>query len=262
VDLTIGMCGQYVVIPGNNSKLVLDAMRNRRWWGPVGPEYPMFNFLWEQWSSPRRFLDLKTTASFKQVINHVENHLCISQKKVCALRSSPSGATIGTDVLIPCAVLIPEPEEVLKGQERTTREDHTEDVSAPGDRSEPTRPKRSRTMIFNVCYAQEHTPDEVDTIDSFRRYYLQLEERVSREDLIDSWSWNSSRPPDCEIRRRTQTSRTSGSSSLQLTVIGAWGSNWRATFRRSSTLSWIVTRRRMPKVSREGGRVWALLLWQ
>jgi hypothetical protein len=78
---------QYMIMPGNNSQLVLNALRARKWWapanssaignggmhsgcvsgGPVGEIHTFFNFFWEQWSPPKRFSDLKAVPFCTQV---------------------------------------------------------------------------------------------------------------------------------------------------------------------------------------------------
>jgi hypothetical protein len=70
---------KYIVMPGNNSKLIKESLERRDWWQETHPFSSLFNFKWKPDSHGIRF-DRLNPSTTKQLINHFENHYNISEK--------------------------------------------------------------------------------------------------------------------------------------------------------------------------------------
>ena len=57
---------KYVIMPGNNSRLIKEAMQRRDWWIETPPFNSMFNFKWQPFSNGIRF-DNVTSHNHKQL---------------------------------------------------------------------------------------------------------------------------------------------------------------------------------------------------
>ena len=65
---------KYIVTPGNNSKLIKEAMKRRPWWVEIPNVDSVFNFKWQPVSYRMKFRELSSKSSFKQIVNHFEYH--------------------------------------------------------------------------------------------------------------------------------------------------------------------------------------------
>ena len=71
----------YIILPGNASYLVKNCMQHRiNWKEPFSVACSLFNFKWQQISYGLDFNNLSKFSSFKQMVNHFENHGFISNK--------------------------------------------------------------------------------------------------------------------------------------------------------------------------------------
>ena len=70
-----------IVCYGNNSDLILETLRRRRWWSPVGYNGKNYNLFWEQNSSNTRFRDQKPANISRMAYNHIQNHELLTTKK-------------------------------------------------------------------------------------------------------------------------------------------------------------------------------------
>ena len=71
----------YAIVPGNASYLIKNCMFHRtNWKESYSYVTNLFNFKWVQSSQGINYLSLGKFASFKQIVNHFENHSCISNK--------------------------------------------------------------------------------------------------------------------------------------------------------------------------------------
>ena len=71
----------YAIVPGNASYLIKNCMLHRtNWKESYSYVTNLFNFKWVQSSQGLNYLSLGKFASFKQIVNHFENHSCISNK--------------------------------------------------------------------------------------------------------------------------------------------------------------------------------------
>jgi hypothetical protein len=71
---------KYFIGGGNNKELVDKIMERRDWWEPTESFNTLFNFKWQQGQRGYRYERLIANNSFKQVVNHMENHVEISTK--------------------------------------------------------------------------------------------------------------------------------------------------------------------------------------
>ena len=72
---------KYVIMPGNNSRLIKEAMQRRDWWIETPPFNSMFNFKWKPFSQGIRFENV-TSQNHKQIVNHFEYHAHLSEKSL------------------------------------------------------------------------------------------------------------------------------------------------------------------------------------
>lgn len=71
----------YIILPGNASYLVKNCMQHRiNWKEPFSVTTSLYNFKWQQISYGIDFASLSKFSSFKQIVNHYENHYFISNK--------------------------------------------------------------------------------------------------------------------------------------------------------------------------------------
>ena len=71
----------YAIVPGNASYLIKNCMFHRTTWKESYSYVTnLFNFKWVQSSQGINYLSLGKFPSFKQIVNHFENHSCISNK--------------------------------------------------------------------------------------------------------------------------------------------------------------------------------------
>ncbi len=105
-------CYKFIVMPGNNSRLIREALEKRHWWIEIQPVHSMFNFRWHPVSTGIRFDRLtghkqkggenfgmgNNLTSFnatlgpqadgtsvaelnqRQMVNHLENHPLTTEK--------------------------------------------------------------------------------------------------------------------------------------------------------------------------------------
>lgn len=71
---------KYIVTPGNNSNLIREAMQQRSWWVEIPNVDSAFNFKWQPVSYRMKFRKLNQKGPVKQVVNHFENHRCLTEK--------------------------------------------------------------------------------------------------------------------------------------------------------------------------------------
>ena len=62
---------KYVIMPGNNSNLIREALARRSWWIEIPNFNSHFNFKWTPVSNGVNFRDLELK-DFKQMVNHFE----------------------------------------------------------------------------------------------------------------------------------------------------------------------------------------------
>ena len=70
---------KYIITPGNNSKLIREAMKRRSWWIEIPNFNFLYNFKWQPVSNGIKFSDLDGLSA-KQIVNHFEFHKEISTK--------------------------------------------------------------------------------------------------------------------------------------------------------------------------------------
>ena len=71
----------YLIIPGNASYLIKNCMQHRvNWKESFNAITSVFNFKWQQSSFGIDYNDLGIDLNLKQLVNHYENHYCISNK--------------------------------------------------------------------------------------------------------------------------------------------------------------------------------------
>jgi hypothetical protein len=70
---------KYIVMPGNNSRIIKEAMEKRDWWVETHPFSSLYNFKWKPDSNGIRF-DQLSSQTTKQVVNHYEYHNQLSAK--------------------------------------------------------------------------------------------------------------------------------------------------------------------------------------
>ncbi|CAI2384071.1 unnamed protein product [Moneuplotes crassus] len=71
---------KYVIAPGNNSKLIREVMKQRSWWIEIPNYNSLYNFKWQPFSKGIKFEDLDIH-TLKRVVNHLEGHPQLSQKR-------------------------------------------------------------------------------------------------------------------------------------------------------------------------------------
>ena len=71
---------KFIVTPGNNSKLIREAMRKRSWWVEVPNYNSVFNFKWQPTSHRMKFREIGRGNMLTQVVNHLEFHKYLSVK--------------------------------------------------------------------------------------------------------------------------------------------------------------------------------------
>lgn len=71
---------KYIVVSGNNSGLIREAMQKRQQWIEIPNINSIFNFKWQPVSTGIRFDELQAKRSVKQVVNHLKGHKWISEK--------------------------------------------------------------------------------------------------------------------------------------------------------------------------------------
>jgi len=74
---------RYKLLPGNNVRCVLNALRRRTWWHPVANEESLCantsaNIIWEQYRNMARYRDNNHE---NVVLNHLQNNACLVSKK-------------------------------------------------------------------------------------------------------------------------------------------------------------------------------------
>jgi hypothetical protein len=67
------------VIPGNNARLIKEALEKRDWWAETHPFSSLHNFKWKPESHGIRF-DRLNPSTTKQAFNHFECHYQLSEK--------------------------------------------------------------------------------------------------------------------------------------------------------------------------------------
>jgi hypothetical protein len=77
---------KYIVTPGNNSKLIREAMKTRPWWVEIPNVDSAFNFKWQPVSFRMKFRELgnRSNKTHKQIVNHFEFHKYLSEKVSCS----------------------------------------------------------------------------------------------------------------------------------------------------------------------------------
>lgn len=63
---------KYIVLKGNNSNLVREALMRRPWWTPTAEHDTQFNFKWKQTCHELHYNLLNRDSSTKQMVNHFE----------------------------------------------------------------------------------------------------------------------------------------------------------------------------------------------
>lgn len=71
---------KFIITQGNNSKLIREAFKRRKYWIEIQNMNTQFNFKWTPVSSGIKFRELETTQSMKQIVNHFECHRHLSNK--------------------------------------------------------------------------------------------------------------------------------------------------------------------------------------
>ena len=71
---------KYIITPGNNSNIIREAMKQRKWWVEIPNFNNVFNFKWQPTSYRLKFKDLGKRRDIKQIVNHLEFHKNISEK--------------------------------------------------------------------------------------------------------------------------------------------------------------------------------------
>ena len=71
----------YLILPGNASYLVKNCMNHRtNWKEPFSKVTSLYNFKWQELSYGIEYGNLSKYNTHKQIVNHYENHYCISNK--------------------------------------------------------------------------------------------------------------------------------------------------------------------------------------
>jgi hypothetical protein len=72
---------KYVVQPGNNSRLILQAFRRRPWWGPTKTSDAGLAFVWSPYRMRPKHYAVKPPAGCKRMLNHFEGNNSLTSKK-------------------------------------------------------------------------------------------------------------------------------------------------------------------------------------
>ncbi|CAI2364892.1 unnamed protein product [Moneuplotes crassus] len=75
---------KYIIVKGNNSGLIREALKTRPQWMEIPNIHSMYNFKWQPFSNGINFGSLGRKAGIKQIVNHLKKHKAISNK-VCLL---------------------------------------------------------------------------------------------------------------------------------------------------------------------------------
>jgi hypothetical protein len=74
----------YRIYPGNNTRVLINAFRRRKWWRPYHETNSkqssslQINFIWEMYRNPKRYQSRK----YKSILlNHIQNNSCLVSKK-------------------------------------------------------------------------------------------------------------------------------------------------------------------------------------
>ena len=71
----------YLILPGNASYLIKNCMNHRtNWKEPFSKVTSLYNFKWQELSYGIEYGNLSKYNTHKQIVNHYENHYCISNK--------------------------------------------------------------------------------------------------------------------------------------------------------------------------------------
>ena len=71
---------KFIITPGNNSKLIREALKRRSWWVEIPNFNTVFNFKWQPTSYKLKYKDLGKERNLRQMVNHLEYHKSISEK--------------------------------------------------------------------------------------------------------------------------------------------------------------------------------------
>lgn len=71
---------KYIITPGNNSNIIREAMKQRKWWVEIPNFNNVFNFKWQPTSCRLKFKELGRRKESRQIVNHLEFHRNISEK--------------------------------------------------------------------------------------------------------------------------------------------------------------------------------------
>jgi hypothetical protein len=98
----------YRIYPGNNTRVIINAFRRRKWWRPYSENHPGSNLIWEMYRSPRRY----ETNKYKRVIlNHLQNNNCLVTKKglYLSLKSYCQELNLHLCEIVPRTFFLPHP---------------------------------------------------------------------------------------------------------------------------------------------------------
>jgi hypothetical protein len=71
-------CFYYRVLPGNNTRVILNSLRKRQWFRSCNEAQPHANLIWEMYRNPARY---KNSKYKRTVINHLQNNSCLVTKR-------------------------------------------------------------------------------------------------------------------------------------------------------------------------------------
>jgi hypothetical protein len=99
----------YRIYPGNNTRVIINAFRRRKWWRPYSENHPAAsNLIWEMYRNPRRY----ETNKYKRVtLNHIQNNNCLVTKKGLYLSLQSYCREHGLDLcdIVPLTFFLPHP---------------------------------------------------------------------------------------------------------------------------------------------------------
>ena len=70
---------RYILLRGNNDKLIKRVMETRQWWQKIQHTSTIFDFKWSPFSSKINF-DFLGKCGERSVVNHFDGHQCLSNK--------------------------------------------------------------------------------------------------------------------------------------------------------------------------------------
>lgn len=105
------LCYHYRIYPGNNTRVIINAFRRRKWWRSYSENVPSYHMIWEMYRNPKRY----QTSKYKRVVlNHLQNNNCLVTKKglYLSLRSYCRENNLDISTIVPLTFYLPDPSKV------------------------------------------------------------------------------------------------------------------------------------------------------